>query len=159
MFSNIFDVVFIILYLSLFLSGFLKGFWIELVGLIGIGMGYYSAMYFSGFYPDFLKIYISQYNMQLIIFAVAILLGWFLGSFCSRLLKIFFRLKISSNLDRFSGGILGFFRATFLYLCVFFLVQPLKPFQDEMQNSWVIPFIQSLNQFIQSFGPMSEKLL
>lgn len=151
MLSNIFDVVFILLYLVVFALGLLKGFWKELFSLLGLSAGYYLAIRFSGYYPEFLKNFVSQFNAQLIIFTITIFLGWILGELCSKLFTVFFSLSFRSSLNRFLGGMLGFLRATVLYLCIFFLAGSLQSFQDEVQDSWVVPFFKNLTQFIQDF--------
>ena len=150
---NLFDAIFLIMALGFTLFSFIRGMMKEVLGLLGIALGFLGAIWYAPNLADVVKPMLPDgKTSELLGFILIMMAGYFLGRFLAGFGSLVIPFPKSFS-GRVIGGVVGFGKGLVFSLATYWVVDKyIPPFQDELARSRIggilgeiIVFFQRIN--------------
>lgn len=152
----LFDAIFLILIVGFTLLSFMRGMIKEVLGLLGIAMGFLAANWYAASLADIVRPLLPfAKTPELLSFFLIMMAGYFVGRFLSSFGGLIMPLPKRLT-GRLIGGVIGFGKGLVFSLAVFWVVRYyIEPFQDELNLSNIGNILGEIIDYIQKLGWIS----
>ena len=150
---NLFDAIFLILVLTFTVLSFMRGMMKEVLGLLGIAMGFLAAGWYAPNLAEIVRPLLPDAKTsELLAFILIMMAGYFVGTFLAGFGSQFLP-SPKTPTGRMVGGVIGFGKGLIFALALFWVVRNyIPPFQDELARS---PIGGMLGEIIAYFQKMN----
>lgn len=135
---NLLDVVFLVLIGGLTVLSFKRGALREIMGLLGIAVGFFAANWYAPSVAEVMRPLLPEGNAsELLGFILFMMAGYFLGQFLGGFSQ-FLMWSPKGIIFRLVASVIGFGKGLVFSLALYWVIQAyVPPFHDELAASWV----------------------